>query len=74
MKTEEELTWESRSQRVWLAMAVIYTLWPFAPMVSSELATWLEAPRTLGGRMDFGAVATFFWFSTSCDRRGEICH
>jgi len=57
----QRIGWELRSRRVWLAVAVFYTLWPLVPMVSSELAAWLGGPHTWGGRISVWTIAAFFW-------------
>lgn len=61
MKTEEELAWHWRTQRVWLALAVIYTLWPLVPLVGREIAAWLGGPHTWSGRIAYWFGAAFFW-------------
>jgi hypothetical protein len=63
--------WQLRSRRVWLALAVIYTLWPCVPLVSRELAAWVGGPHTWGGRIAFWFGAAFFWllYITRPDKR-----
>ena len=57
----ERVGWELRSRRVWLVLAVLYTILPFLSLVSGEFAGWLGAPHTPGGRVGDWVVAAFFW-------------
>jgi anti-sigma factor RsiW len=53
--------WELRSRRLWLVLALLYTVWSFAPIVSSELAEWLGVPHTQAGRIGAWSAAVVFW-------------
>jgi hypothetical protein len=53
--------WELRSRRLWLVLALLYTVWSFAPIVSSGLAEWLGAPHTQAGRIGAWSAAVVFW-------------
>jgi hypothetical protein len=53
--------WELRSRRLWLVLALLYTVWSFAPIVSRELAEWLGAPHTQAGRIGAWSAAVVFW-------------
>jgi predicted branched-subunit amino acid permease len=57
----ERIGWELRSRMLFLFGALFYTLWPLVSLVSSELAGWLGAPDTLGGRISSWGVAAFLW-------------
>jgi hypothetical protein len=53
--------WELRSRRVWLCMAVFYTLWPLVSLAGGKLSAWLGGPHAWGGRIAVWFVAVFFW-------------
>lgn len=57
----EHIGWELRSRRVWLVMALYFTLLPLVPRVGGELARWIGGPQTWGGRVADLACAAFFW-------------
>ncbi len=57
----EFIGWELRTRRVWLVLAVLYTLLPVLSLTSGELARWLGGPQTWGGRVVTWAIAIFFW-------------
>ncbi|MGH9729943.1 MAG: hypothetical protein ACRD4V_15315 [Candidatus Acidiferrales bacterium] len=57
----ECIGWELRTRRVWLVLALLYTILPFASLVGGELAGWLGGPHTWGGRVSLWGIAAFFW-------------
>ncbi|HEX5422137.1 MAG TPA: hypothetical protein VFW94_01195 [Candidatus Acidoferrales bacterium] len=57
----QRVAWEVRTRKVWLVMALYYTFLPFLPLVSTQLASWVGGPHTLGGRIVDWTAAIFFW-------------
>jgi hypothetical protein len=53
--------WELRSRRVWLDIAVFYTLWPLVSLAGGNLSAWLGGPHAWGGRIAVWSIAVFFW-------------
>ncbi len=70
----EHIGWELRSRRVWLVMALYFTLLPLVPRAGGELAGWIGRPHTWGGRVADLACAAFFWliYITRMSRRKVV--
>ena len=70
----EHIGWELRSRRVWLVMALYFTLLPLVPRAGGELAGWIGGPHTWGGRVADLACAAFFWlvYITRMSRRKVV--
>lgn len=64
---------ELRWRRTWLVMALLFTVWSFAPLVGREFAEWLWAPHTQAGRVFAWSAAALFWILYAIGpRRGQL--